>query len=116
MKYCRILAPLIAAAALLASVAPANASYTITKHQAEINARDAAETKYGDQYGIRFGSTSAVCKPQFIQYEPGFTYHRWICGWAGPDAAGDVASGVFRITGHSGNSYGYLVLRGINWS
>ena len=115
MKVGRFIAPLVAALALLVPAAAANASYTISKRQAELNARDAAEFKYGDLYGISFGRTSASCKPQFVRYDARYNYHRWVCGWAGEDSDSDLAGGVIRITGHTGNSYGYAVLRGISW-
>jgi hypothetical protein len=105
----------ITAAAALGAPAAASAGYTITKSEAQRFARDAAERRYGDDYGIRSSTTKSSCRPQFRRYNPRYAYHRWACYWAAPDGNGDVAAGRLRITGHSDGSYGHLVLIGILW-
>lgn len=107
---------ILAATILGALIVPtvASADYTITRAEASYQARDAARTLYGS-YGITFNGTIARCRPQSTSYDRDYTYHRWVCGWAGRDRDGDVASGTLRITGHTGDNYGYLVLRGIHW-
>jgi hypothetical protein len=105
-----------AAAALLALAAPAAASadYTISRAEAQSDARDAARTLYAD-YGVTYNGTSASCHPQFTRYDRRYTYHRWVCGWA-TKVDGDYVAGLLRITGHTGQgNYGYLVLRGIHY-
>lgn len=106
----------VALALLIPSAASAADTYYISKGQAERNVRDAAAYKYGDGYGIRYRRTGASCRPQFYdRAERGYVYHRWVCTWAGEDYDGDTAYGVMRIVGHSGNTYGYKVVRGIFW-
>jgi hypothetical protein len=112
-----ILGATVVAAALVApSAANASDSYYISKAQAERNVRDAAEMEYGEDYGITYEDTSAYCRPQGRAHaKRDYIYHRWVCGWAGPDYDGDTASGRVRIIGHSGDRYSYLILRGITW-
>jgi hypothetical protein len=55
------------------------------------------------------------CRPQFVGYNPRYTYHRWVCGWAGLDYEQELASGTLLITGQSDGTFGYRVLRGIRW-
>jgi hypothetical protein len=115
MKQVLITAALAAVGALaVPSIASAN--YTITKAEAQRNARDAAEYLYGDAYGVQYAYTAASCRPQYTKYNPRYAYHRWVCGWAGPDWENDTASGRLRITGHSNGTYGYMVLAGIRWA
>jgi hypothetical protein len=102
--------------ALLVVPAVASADYTITRAQASYNARDAARTLYGPSYGITFNGTVARCGPQSTNYNPNYTFHRWVCGWAGRDYDGDVATGALLITGQSDGTYGYRVWRGIRWN
>jgi len=98
-----------ASAALLALAAPAaaSASYTISRADAALNARDAASRLYGDD-GVTFNNTSTYCRPQWERYDRRYTYHRWSCRWASIRY-----TGVLRITGHTGHTYGYLALRGL---
>ena len=72
----------------------ASATYTITKGEAQRNARNAAETKYAD-YGVTYSDTSASCRPQFEKYNPRYAYHRWVCGWAAYNDDGDMIGGTF---------------------
>lgn len=104
----------VAAAALLAVPAMASASYTISRGEAQLQTRHIAADLYSD-YGIRFGRSGAYCEPQFVKYNPRYTYHRWVCTWAGRDWDGDMAYGRMRITGHSSGTIGYIVLSGIHW-
>lgn len=101
-----------AIAAVLAVPAAASASYTISKAQAQGDARDAARTLYD----VTYNGTSSSCRPQGVRYDRRYTYHRWVCGWATDAGDGSYASGLLRITGHSDGSYGYLVLRGLRFS
>jgi hypothetical protein len=109
--------PIAAAVTVAALVLPAAASadYTISKAQAQWNARDAARALYGDS-GVTFNHTSSTCRPQGVRYDRRYTYHRWVCGWAGYVGDGTYASGLLRITGHTGDTYGYLTLRGIHFT
>jgi hypothetical protein len=105
----------VALCALL-PVATADARYTISKREADNMARQAAQSRYGAEYGITYADTIADCKPQYVRYNPRYAYHRWKCPWAGRDSDGDIASGVLRITGHTGDGmFGHLVLVGITW-
>lgn len=114
----QIVGAAVVAAALVAP-ASASASYSITQHQAEINALDAAETLYA---GNDVTADDSWCHPQGVLIgEAGSRYrgryHRWSCFWTGTD--GDYADvyGVLRITGHTGNRYGYLaVYGGMKWA
>ena len=108
----RIIAAVVAVAALAAVVAPASASasYTISKLEAQQNTRDAVHTLYD------VGLTSTSCRPQGTSYDRRYTYHRWVCGWAARTHDGDMVSGALRITGHSDDTYGYLVLRGARYA
>jgi hypothetical protein len=111
-----IAATLLLAAPAAAAGAGAGDSYYLSKSQAERNVRDAAETLYNENYGIVYEDTGAWCRPQGAKRaRRGFVYHRWVCTWAGRDWEGDTAYGAMRVTGHSGNRYGYKVLRGIHW-
>lgn len=103
----------VAAVTLLAVPALASASYTISKSEAQSATRGIAKQEYGYKYGIH--RVVARCRPQGVPFDPHYTYHRWVCGWAGLDYEGDVASGRIRVTGHSSGSYGYIVLAGIRW-
>jgi opacity protein-like surface antigen len=111
----KTLAVATALAAVLAIPAAASADYTMSRAQAQYNTRDAARTLYGS-YGVTFNGTIARCRPQSTRYDARYNYHRWVCGWAGRDVDGDIASGSLRITGHSDGTYGYMVLRGIHWN
>jgi hypothetical protein len=102
-----------AAAVALALPATASASYTISKAQAQWDARDAARTLYAD-YGVTFNATSSSCRPQYTRYDRRYTYHRWVCGWA-TRVDGDAMGGVLLITGHSDGTFGYRALRGIRY-
>src|SRR4051794_22550213 len=101
--------------ALTVMIAPsiARADYTISKSEAQANARDAASYLYGDRYGVH--GVQAKCRAQFVREDPNYNYHRWVCGWAGYDVDGDVVGGRLRITGHSDGTYGYMELIKIRW-
>lgn len=108
----------VAAAILAAVPATANASYTIPQGRAEAHAIDAADFRY-EPWGVE--ATSAWCYPQGhyspnSDYAPG-RYHRWVCSWVGTDGDGLDVHGAFRITGHTGNRYGYMPLfGGLRWN
>jgi hypothetical protein len=110
---------IILALALVAAVpATASASYTISQRAAQSDARIAAEDRYS---GNGVSADGASCRPQGYtwsqrSYWRRYTWHRWVCSWWGSD--GDDASvyGVFRITGHTGDYFGYLALNGgLRW-
>lgn len=111
----KITAAIVLGAALLAP-ATASASYNTTQGQAEVNAMDAAEYRYAAN-GV--DATGAWCYPQghFTNNMriPGY-WHRWVCTWVGTDDEDSSVYGHFRITGHTGNRYGYLPLMGgLRW-
>ena len=86
---------LIPAATLLAlpAVAPAaaNAEWYFSKAGAQSVARDAAHKRYG----IEWDTSIVTGRPQYVPYEPGYKYHRWVCRWAGTDPDFEyVQSGV----------------------
>lgn len=88
----------------------AGANYYIDKQTAESNATIAAEIVY-----ITVGELGASCRPQYqfgkINKWRDYRWHRWVCEWSGLGPRSGV-EGTFRITGHTGNKFGYLVLRG----
>lgn len=105
----------VVAGALIAP-ATASASYTIPQREAQEDALDAAEYRYVAN-GV--DATGAWCYPQghFTNRMriPGY-WHRWACTWVGTDDEGSSVYGQFRITGHSGNRYGYMPLGGgLRW-
>lgn len=114
----RLATAALTVAALAALPATAGASYSIPQHRAESDAVDAANTRY-EPWGVE--ASSAWCYPQGhyspnSDYAPG-RYHRWVCGWVGTDGEGSDVRGVFRITGHTGDVYGYLPLfGGLKWN
>jgi hypothetical protein len=113
MKRLLFVAALVATAVLAVPAMASASSYTISKREAQADARDAAKALYGDSYGIH--RVAARCRPQFVRFDPRYDYHRWVCGWAGFDYDEDLAMGRLRITGHSNDTYGYTVLAGIRW-
>jgi len=91
----------------------ADASYYLSKRQAQADARDAAETRYAGNGVI---ADAAACRPQFERIRPGYDYHRWVCAWVGTDGDGAEVYGHLRITGHSNDTYGYMPLYGgLRW-
>jgi hypothetical protein len=110
----RSLAVLAVAVGSLAFAGTANADYYIGKRQAQINARDAAETRYA---GNGVTAKAASCRPQWAtRADSGYIYHRWVCAWVGYDADGDDVHGFFRITGQSDDTFGYMPLYGgLRW-
>lgn len=101
----RLLLAALGAAVLVAAVpSAASASYYMGKSEAQSDARDYVHGKY------ELGRVSTSCRPQGARApQPGYVYHRWVCGWADADWSGAVL-----ITGSKGRGYYYgKVLRGI---
>jgi hypothetical protein len=99
------------AAAALALAAPAQASWFLSKRAAEQAARHTASQKYGDTGVI------ARCRPYARESaDPAYTYHRWVCGWAGDatftDGSPALCSGLLSIAGSHYYPYQWRVLRG----
>jgi hypothetical protein len=117
MKKAVLVAATIAVALILPSTA--SAAYYIPQREAELNALDAADTRYGDRWGVT--SDDSYCRPQgrpYISIHKRYAgvYHRWTCIWVGEDGEGADVAGAFRITGHSDGHYGYLqVGGGLRW-
>lgn len=106
----------VVAGALIAP-AGASASYNMSQGQAEADVADAAEFRY-EPWGVSVDDT--FCAPQGTQPESRRVYgryHRWTCTWTGYDGDGAEVYGQFRITGHTGDNYGYMPVRGgLRWS
>jgi len=96
----------------LALPGAAHAEWWFSKQGAERATRDAVAKRYR-AYGFTVADTAASCRPQGRPYDPRYKYHRWVCGWAGPNVDGDLCSGALLITGGSGvGEYSHRVLRG----
>jgi hypothetical protein len=99
----KMLVVAVAAGAMLAAPAVADASYYLTRAHAQSNARSYARERYASN------GPQAYCRPQGLdEPEPGYIYHRWVCGWADADGC----EGRLLITGSRGNYYYGRVLRG----
>lgn len=108
---------LVALVATLAVPSVASANYYITQRVAESAVKQSAEDRYYDN-GV--DAKGSYCYPQFHKYVAGkryaYTWHRWTCVWYGFDGDMDAVYGAFRITGHTGNNYGYLPIGGgLKW-
>jgi hypothetical protein len=97
-----VLAATLAAIALIAPTT-AHAEYFFTKSGAQRVARDWVSKHYAG-YDVTFGSTVAVCRPQFERYNPRFKYHRWVCGWSDGTCSG--AASVIGSSSARGAYYG----------
>lgn len=74
----------------------AQASYHLSKREAQKLARWDARNRYGGSH------VAAYCRPQWRDAaEPGYIYHRWTCGWAG-GFDGEVCGGQLIIIGSRG--------------
>jgi hypothetical protein len=89
---------LIALSVLGVAAPVASADFYMAKSQAERFARYEVHDRYGTESRV-----TTVCRPQGRKApEPGYIYHRWVCGWADGSM-----SGVLLIVGShtSHNSY-----------
>ena len=100
-----ILATAVLAVTALAAPSMARADYHISKGEAQSHARHYVRGKYDSRGPI------ARCRPQNLdREEPGYIYHRWVCGWADRDSC----AGAVLIIGSRGRGYYYgRVLRGM---
>ena len=99
-----IAAALVAGIAALALPSAASAEKYLSKRQAESSAEHFVGDRYSSEYAV------AYCRPQgHNQAERGYSYRRWVCGWAGEYRC----EGRLLITGSRGRGYYYgHVLRG----
>jgi hypothetical protein len=110
-KLKRMVIITIVAACVMAIPGIAEAEWYFTKQGAERVARNAVAERYGD-YGFTYENTVARCRPQSEAYDSTYKYHRWVCGWAGKRADGDVCSGTLLIVGSNGSGrYYHKLLR-----
>ena len=101
-------------AVALGAPAAAQAEWLYTKGGAQKLARQAAETRYG-QFGVTYATAVASCRPQGQRYDPRYKYHRWVCGWADTDAAGNMCGGQIVIAGSRGKGgFYHRVQRGMS--
>lgn len=70
---------LLTGLAVLAVAAPAEAGYYLTRGEAQRFMRR-------EMRGRGYTHATASCRPQGLNApEPGYVYHRWLCGWAAGD-------------------------------
>jgi hypothetical protein len=94
----------------LTGAAPAQASWFLSRGDSEHATREIVHQRYND-YGV-----STRCRPQFVAYQRGFDYHRWVCDWLGlydnPDGQNLVCTGRLLIAGSRNYEYQYRIMRG----
>ena len=95
----------------LAAPASASASWCLSKRTAEHATRVIVHQDYGDT------GVAVSCRPYGRDRAvPGFTYHRWVCGWAGDatftDGTPALCHGLLSIAGSRYYAWQYRVLRG----
>lgn len=89
-----------AIAFLMASAAPASASYLITKGQARDFANSEISTRY-QTLGVPDAGGAQSCRPQKSRSNAykGAKAHRWVCSWKADTFAGTSCVGKVLIVG-----------------
>jgi hypothetical protein len=100
----------LGAAALTATLAlpgAAQADWFFSKSGAERATKDYVADRYADTYA---GDLTTSCRPQGRAYDPGYKYHRWVCGWY--DESDDTSGAVLIVgSSSSGAYYGRVLIR-----
>ena len=111
LRLKHLLALVVLSLAVLVPAGAAHAEWHFTKSGAERVAKDWVSKHYADTYA---GNLTTACRPQGLQYDSRFKYHRWVCGWY--DRSDQTQGTVLIVGSDRAGAYYAKVLRGARYA